>query len=133
MNTVFADTFFFLAILNPADQHHQAASEFAQINRVAYVTTAWVLTEVGDALCRVETREIFSEFISRLQRNVSVKIVPATQILFNQAVQLYSQRLDKEWSVTDCASFVVMEQEQISEALTGDRHFEQAGFVALLK
>jgi hypothetical protein len=50
-----------------------------------------------------------------------------------KGVQLYAQRPDKEWSLTDCISFVVMTQEGIFDALTGDRHFEQAGFVALLK
>jgi hypothetical protein len=53
--------------------------------------------------------------------------------LFEAGTDLYSRRSDKEWSLTDCISFVVMQEQGIGEALTGDRHFEQAGFRALLK
>ncbi len=60
-------------------------------------------------------------------------IIPPTQPLFDSGVALFSKRLDKRWSLTDCISFVVMEEQGITHALTGDRHFEQAGFVALLK
>ena len=62
-----------------------------------------------------------------------VKIVPPDAALFDAGVQLYAGRADKDWPLTDCISFVVMTQERIVEALTGDRHFEQAGFTALLK
>jgi predicted nucleic acid-binding protein len=61
------------------------------------------------------------------------KITPADPKLFDEGVKLFESRSDKEWSLTDCISFVVMQREGIAEALTGDHHFEQAGFVALLK
>jgi predicted nucleic acid-binding protein len=53
--------------------------------------------------------------------------------LFDRGVELYDARPDKHWSLTDCISFVAMQDHGISEALTGDRHFEQAGFVALMR
>jgi hypothetical protein len=53
--------------------------------------------------------------------------------LFDARVALYGERMDKDWPLTDCISFVVMQREGITDALTGDRHFEQAGFVPLLK
>jgi uncharacterized protein len=59
--------------------------------------------------------------------------VPPGQELFDQGVELYAARTDKQWSLTDCISFVVMRQYRVTEALTGDRHFEQAGFTAMLK
>ena len=62
-----------------------------------------------------------------------MKIIPATADLFDRGVQLYAERADKEWSLTDCISFVVMADEGLADALTGDHHFEQAGFKALLK
>ena len=68
-----------------------------------------------------------------LRKNPDVQVVPANDALFDEGVQLFANRLDKEWSLTDCISFVVMEQNGLTEALTGDHHFEQAGFVALLK
>ena len=57
----------------------------------------------------------------------------ADSFYFDEGVRLYVARPDKDWSLTDCISFVVMRERGITEALTGDRHFEQAGFVALLK
>jgi uncharacterized protein len=60
-------------------------------------------------------------------------LVPVDERLFSDGFSLFSKRMDKEWSLTDCISFVVMQREGIHEALTGDHHFEQAGFVALLK
>jgi len=68
-----------------------------------------------------------------LQETTEVRIIPPSADLFERGVELYRQRSDKDWSLTDCISFVVMADEKITEALTGDRHFEQAGFYALLK
>jgi predicted nucleic acid-binding protein len=61
-----------------------------------------------------------------------LKIIRLDKILFDAGWQLYKQRLDKEWSLTDCISFVVMRHESITQAFTSDRHFEQAGFMKLL-
>ena len=59
--------------------------------------------------------------------------MPASHSLFQEGVQLYNARPDKDWSLTDCISFVVMQEHGLTDALTGDHHFEQAGFTALLK
>jgi uncharacterized protein len=134
MKTVFADTFYFLALLNPSDQAHGKAVAFTSGNTVRMVTTEWVLTELADGLAR--SRRGRAEFLSTLadlQADADVAIVPCDQALMAEGVQLYAQRPDKEWSLTDCISFVVMIKKGITEALTGDHHFEQAGFVALLK
>jgi hypothetical protein len=58
--------------------------------------------------------------------------MPSSNELFAAGVELYATRPDKEWSLTDCISFVVMEREGLTDALTGDRHFEQSGFKVLL-
>jgi predicted nucleic acid-binding protein len=68
-----------------------------------------------------------------LRANSDTVIFPATEQLLQEGIDFYAQRPDKEWSLTDCISFVVMTREQITDALTGDRHFEQAGFNAVLK
>jgi predicted nucleic acid-binding protein len=60
-------------------------------------------------------------------------VVPQTPELFRDALALYGDRVDQSWSLTDCASFLIMEQRQITEALTHDRHFEQRGYSALLR
>ncbi len=61
------------------------------------------------------------------------RLLQASIHLLEQGLALYTRRSDKDWSLTDCISFVVMKAEGIEEALTGDHHFEQGGFVALLK
>lgn len=97
------------------------------------VTTAWVLTEVGDALSAPENRPAFLELLGLLQDSPDARILGPTDELFKRGIKLFRQRMDKEWSLTDCISFVVMNDERVTDALTGDRHFEQAGFCALLK
>ena len=131
-NALFADTFYFLALLNGGDQHHTAAARY-DAAQPSLVTTAWVLTEVGDALSAPDNRPAFLGLLDVLQETSDVHIIPPFIELFERGVELYRQRADKDWSLTDCISFVVMADEKISEALTGDRHFEQAGFRALLK
>ena len=131
MNRVFADTFYYLAMLNSRDAAHQWSRAFSATTGVATVTTSWVLTEVGDAMTGLRRRSAFLFMLADLRRNPLCTIVRPSQKLFDQGLDLYSPRLDKDWSLTDCISFVVMEEHGLHEALTGDRHFEQAGYRAL--
>ena len=133
MNRAFADTWFFLAILNPSDPNHARALNASRTVRNHRVTTDWVLVEVGDALSRMGNRDVFIRFYDWIQHRPGITIVPATRKLLEDGIYLYRYRRDKDWPLTDCISFVVMEDEKITDALTGDKHFEQAGFNALLK
>jgi uncharacterized protein len=114
--------------LNSTDPVHARAAALSREWQARRVTTAWVLTEVADALARR-----FSELMELLRANPLVTIFPPSAELFERGVKLYSERPDKDWTLTDCISFVVMEDESIADAFTGDHHFEQAGFNALLK
>jgi predicted nucleic acid-binding protein len=89
--------------------------------------------EVGDALSKTGNRDVFTRFYNWIHQHSGTTAIPASRQLLEDGVHLYRYRRDKEWPLTDCISFVVMEDEGISEALTGDAHFEQAGFKALLK
>jgi predicted nucleic acid-binding protein len=129
----FADTFFFLGFLGPSDKWHAEAVSQMERYRGKLVTTEFVLVELADAMADPRDRPACINLINALRTDPDVHIVPSTSALFDRGFQLYSARSDKSWSLTDCISFVVMQQEQLREALTGDRHFEQAGFVALLK
>ena len=129
----FADTSYLLALLNPDDEFHAAATALSGKLDEIVVTTMWVLTELGDALHRGRNRAVFARFLDTLGSHEDFEVVPASAELFQREVELFRARPDKEWSLTDCISFVVMTEKGISEALTGDRHFEQAGFHALLK
>jgi len=71
--------------------------------------------------------------VRRLRGNRNALIVPQTSEQFESALRRYKQAADKSWSFTDCASFQVMEAEQIQAALTHDQHFAQAGFETLLR
>jgi predicted nucleic acid-binding protein len=132
MTPVFADTFYFIALVSPDDAGHAQAEEWAAlVDRL--VTTEWVLLELADGLSDTENRSLFATIRSGLHANPLVEVIPLDMGLQERAVQLYGQRADKEWSLTDCVSFLVMRDRGLTEVLTGDHHFEQAGFVALLK
>ncbi len=133
MTGIFADSHFFFAVLNPNDAAHAKATSFARQHRGPLVTTAWVLTEVADGLAATPRRQVFRRLLHDLEANKANLIVPDNSETFEKGVELYHARPDKQRSLTDCISFVVMSEEQIAEALTGDHHFEQAGFKALLK
>lgn len=134
MNVVFADTHYFIALLNPKDAAHRAAIKFTSSYQGRLVTTEWVLVEVaGRAASPVHLRQPFLRFYDDLKASSTAVVLSAEHGYFEQGMDLYRQRGDKEWSLVDCISFVVMQQFGITEALTGDHHFEQAGFVALLK
>ena len=133
MKPVFADTFFFFAILNRVDPLHACAAAFSHGNRQLRLTTDWVNTELADGLSRVPDRERFMDLYRHVQLSPAICVVPASRALLEEAIALYAARPDKDWPLTDCISFVVMRDEGITDALTGDQHFEQAGFTALLK
>jgi predicted nucleic acid-binding protein len=133
MRRVFADSFYFFALINRNDPRHAAAVASSGDFQGEIVLTSWFVTELGDGLSRGPARLTFVGLVHDLKSRPGVVIVPASESLLVEGIQLYSQRLDKDWSLTDCISFVVMQHEGITEALTGDHHFDQAGFAALLK
>ena len=133
MKPVFADTFFFFAILNHSDPLHQRAVTFSRNTRLLRITTDWVITELADGLSKISDRERFMDLYRHIQLSPAIRVVPASRPLLEEAIVLYASRPDKDWPLTDCVSFVVMRDEGITQALTGDQHFEQAGFTALLK
>ena len=133
MKAVFADTFYYLALLDPHDSTHEKAVSVTRGLESNIVTTAWVLLELANSLSALRHRKVFADFLDKLRANPGVTIYEAERELFDLGVELYRDREDKDWSLTDCISFVVLKREGIDEALTGDRNFEQAGFKALLR
>jgi uncharacterized protein len=129
----FGDAHYFLALLNARDQDHQRAVAFSSEWHGHIVTSRWILTELADGMARVQQRALAAEFLAAMEGNPFVTVIPASDSLYRRGLSLYCSRLDKDWSLTDCISFVIMAEEKISEALTADHHFEQAGFTALLK
>jgi predicted nucleic acid-binding protein len=130
--TVFADTYYYLALLNEADEDHARVVAWTAGFDGRIVTTDAVLTEVADGFSRGAGRGAAVRLIRDLLRDPAVTVVDVARTLFEQGLDLYEKRPDKDWSLTDCISFVVMEREQIDQALTADHHFRQAGFTTLL-
>lgn len=129
---IFADTFFYLALLRNDDPAHAQALAAARLNR-QILTTEFVLLELGNACARAEDHADFLALIEGIRATARITVVPLGSRLMERGLQRMGERADKDWSLTDCVSFVVMEDHAITQALTGDRHFEQAGFTALLK
>ena len=133
MVTYFADTSFWIALSSRRDQYHSRAvewHEFVVRSGSKIVTTEAILWEWLNALSDPTTRGVVVEGYRRAHRDVDVQVVPFQPELVDAAVALYGARPDKGWSLTDCFSFVVMAQRGITEALTTDRHFEQANLNA---
>lgn len=133
MKLVFADTFYFVALVSPSDRASALARRFVATQHERLVTTPWVLLEFANALAKARSRSGFVAIWDVLLSSDNVDITPASDELFQRGVELYRARSDKDWSLTDCISFVVMKEHGITDALTGDHHFEQAGFRAVLK
>jgi predicted nucleic acid-binding protein len=131
MKRVFADTSYFIAIIAPNDASHDQAKKLAR-QSLHLVTTAWVMTELAAYLSNGPNRSLFTKLLATVRGSAAIDFVAATQELFDLGAQLYGQRPDKGWSLVDCISFVVMEREGLTEALTADHHFKQAGFNTML-
>ena len=130
--TLFVDTAYVLALVNRNDQHHDAAVGLShRVEKRRLVTTDAVLFEIGNALSRSHRSEAVA--ILRLFRSSpEVDVVETDAARFASALDLYASRSDKTWGLVDCLSFVVMRERGLTDALTTDAHFEQAGFQALL-
>ncbi len=134
MRQVFADTGYWIGLVNPRDQIHQRVIKITQqLFSVRLITTEMVLAELLNSFSDSPFRRTVAGMVLKLRNDRNVRIVPQTSEQFEGALRRYQQAADKSWSLTDCASFEVMEAEQIQAALTHDQHFAQAGFETLLR
>ena len=136
MKKVFVDTHYWLAVVRPNDQWKEPAKR--------------ARSELGTAVLMISTDEVLSEFLTGLSKygekmriqavkmiksimdNPNVKVIPQSRDSFLKGIEFFGQRVDKEYSLTDCISMNVMRKESINEILTNDRHFEQEGFIVLI-
>jgi predicted nucleic acid-binding protein len=132
VSAVFADTFFYLALLREDDPAHGRALACAELNHII-VTTEFILLELGNACSRASDHGDFLALVTGIRDSPRMRIVPLDSKLLNRGLERMAARLDKDWSLTDCISFVVMENDGIRAALMADQHFEQAGFLAMLR
>lgn len=136
MAEVFLDTAYAIALSSPNDLFHHRALLLADQLEVAgtrLVTTHAVLLEIGNALSRQRYRSAGVRLLDALEADPNVEIIPLSEQLYTRAWPLYRERPDKEWGLTDCVSFIVMQDRGVTEALTADEHFQQSGFRALMR
>lgn len=137
MRPVFADSGYWIALWRGRDALHEQALTLAESlgATTPVVTKQLVLIEALDAMSGAGEvhRRFVVQMVRELEQNPDIEIIAHTAAQFDAALQRYEARPDQTWSLTDCASFLVMEERGITEALAHDRDFEQAGFVALLR
>ncbi len=136
MNEVFLDTSFTIALSSVTDRNHLQAVKLAnkiEADGTRLVTTQAILLEIGNSLSKQKFRAAAIQLLESIETDPNVEVVLLTNDLYKLAFNLFKQREDKEWGLVDCLSFVVMQDREISDALTTDTHFQQAGFRALLR
>ncbi len=132
----FADTHYWVAVVHPRDSWHDVAKKVTtELEGFRVVTSELVLVEVLNFFARYgrHLRQMAEKLVKDLQDNPNCEIVAGDKNLFAEALIEYSKSHDKSYSFTDCSSFVIMSNRKIMHALTHDDHFNQAGFVALLR
>ena len=134
-NKLFVDTSFFIALMNSKDADHAMAVQLQeQVSKQAVqkITSDYILLELCDGLAKLNYRSFAISLVDLIEQDNSFQIIPTSTEITQAAWSLFKSRPDKEWGLTDCTSFVIMENLKLSSALTTDHHFKQAGFEALL-
>ena len=136
MRRVFIDTSYLIAIINPRDDHHQRAEAVSKrIGTYSAVTSEMVLTEFLNYFSAKgpQLRQMSLKSIESLCSDPNIEVVPQTSQQFDDALRYYRNRPDKGYSLTDCASMLIMKEKNLQDVLTHDQHFQQEGFCALLR
>lgn len=136
MKKVFADAGYWIAVVNPhEDLHNRALQVSGSLGPHMIVTSEMMLAEVAAYFSDKgpRLRQAVVDLIYSIRANPNGRVIPQASLQFQDALALYEQSRDKEWSLADCASFLIMREMEVTDALAHDRHFEQAGFVALLR
>jgi hypothetical protein len=130
---IFVDTSFLLAVLNPRDALHSRAQAWAETITEPLLITEYVVWELVNGLSMPVDRPKVYSAVQEIQTAPEWEWIPASPSLFEAGMRLHRERGDKEWSLTDCISFLVMQQRHLRRALTYDHHFEQSSYEALLR
>ena len=137
MSSIFVDTGFWVGFINPNDALHHVANRLApRLSKRNWITSDLVVTEFLNQFASAGEywRTRVADYARRaIVDNSRIEVVESTPELLTRAIDLYSNRPDKGWGLTDCVSFLIMEDHAVTDALAYDRHFEQAGFVAIMR
>jgi predicted nucleic acid-binding protein len=130
---IFVDTGYLLALLNPRDELFQRAQRWGAAVHEPLLITEYVLCELVNTFSAPLDRPKAHAVIDEIRLSANWELIYATPQLFSEGLSRHRARPDKDWSLTDCISFHLMEQRGLQQALAFDHHFEQAGFEALLR
>ena len=132
---VFADTCYWIALINPGDDFHETAISIApRIKGAIIVTSDWVLKELLTFFNRWNPlKEKALEIYDKIVEDPNVVVEPASKNSFTEGVEKYRSEKTRSYSIVDCTSFNIMRARGIQEALSTDNHFEQEGFTKLIK
>ena len=130
---ILLDTGYFIALFTPGDELHARAAAWSLRLNEPLLVTEYVLWECVNTFSKPCDRASAHALIDHVTAEPTYEVVPASAGLLAAALRFHRDRPDKEWSLTDCASFYLMGQRGLTRALAYDRHFEQAGFQALLR
>lgn len=136
MRQVFADTCYWIALANPRDQlHERARAASGNLQGAILVTTDEVLSEFLNFFSRhgQVLRGVAAQLTRGVLADANIRVLPQSRQTFMNGMELFGNRLDKQYSLTDCISMTAMRNEALTEVLTNDHHFEQEGFTILLK
>ena len=129
---LFIDTSYFLALINSRDKYHQAAKDLAKLITPPFITSDAILFELGNALAKPPHRHLGIATLHQIRMDPQIEVMQIEPEILAETIALFQSRPDKAWGLTDCSSFVIMQRRKLNEALTTDKHFEQAGFKRLL-
>ena len=136
MKSVFADTFYWVALINKSDSwHHRVRNYSSNLGNIKIITTEEILTETINFFASFPTpmRSAVSQLITQIIADHNIQVIPQTHESFIAGLELFQQRFDKGYSLTDCISMMTMKKLNIIEILTHDKHFKQEGFIILFK
>jgi len=131
---IFLDSAFAIALSSETDSYHEKAVQISEnLDDVILVTMRAILLEIGNTLSKRPFRKACAALLRSMEADENVVIVSPSDELYEKGMTLFAKRANKEWGLIDCISFIVMEEREITEALTTDTHFQQAGFHALMR
>ncbi|MCO6431401.1 MAG: type II toxin-antitoxin system VapC family toxin [Deltaproteobacteria bacterium] len=135
MKEVFCDTHYFVALLNPEDSWHERALELTDsLGDTQYITSQYIFLELLNFFSaygpRLRSQTV--EYIERAPNESNVMVIAQSDDLLEQGLELYKQRHDKSYSLTDCISMSIMRERRIANVLSSDAHFVQEKFTLLM-
>jgi hypothetical protein len=128
------DTSYILALYDKNDKYHAKANELKKSfnDSDKFVLSDAVILEIGNGLSEPKFRKDVISFITEIRSSTNFRIFPLSKRILQGGLNIFSSFQDKYWGLVDCISFFIMKEQNISNALTADSHFKQAGFIAQL-